>query len=144
MRNQPLDDAQAQAELDDSREIRRLYQDPKTYLHNMELLAHLKGVDRGFGQADMMTVGGNRYIFTGRMVVDVTNAKEPAITNASAPYGELAYNQALKLEDMVYLDEGAKSLHGFPRKPTRPLMCSRTSKATSRAALSKSFALLDA
>lgn len=89
------EDAQAQAEFDDSREIRRLYQDPKTYLHNMELLAHLKGVGRGFGQGDMMTVGGNRYIFTGRMVVDVTNPKEPTIANASAPRGELAYNQAL-------------------------------------------------
>ena len=61
----------------------------------MELLAHLKGVGRGFGQGDMMTVGGNRYIFTGRMVVDVTNPKEPTIANAIAPRGELAYNQAL-------------------------------------------------
>ena len=40
----------------------RLYQDPKTYLHNMKLLAHLSG---SFGMGDMMIVGGNRYLFLG-------------------------------------------------------------------------------
>ena len=88
-------DEEAQEVFEDSREISRLYQDPKLYLHNMKLLAHLKVVGRGFGQGDMMTIGGNRYIFTGRKVVDVTNPEEPVIVNEDAPRGEIAYNQAM-------------------------------------------------
>ena len=45
-----------------------LYKDPKLYLHNLELLAH---VPEGVG-LKMMTVGGQRYLIGGN-VLDVTD-----------------------------------------------------------------------
>lgn len=85
------DDKEIQKEFDEKGVINRLYQDPKLYLHNMTLLAHLP---RGGG--DMMTIGGNRYLVGGGVVVDVTDPKNPVIINEKAPGGELAYNQASK------------------------------------------------
>jgi len=61
------DDPEAQKAYDEGRGIPRLYPDPKLYLHNMTLLAH---VPRGGG--DMMTIGGNRYLVGGGVIIDVT------------------------------------------------------------------------
>ena len=78
---------------DEDETLPRLYQDPKLYLHNMTLLAHVPG---RYNQADMVTIGGNRYLFAGGKVVDVTNPKEPVIVNDDAPNGQIAYNQSLQ------------------------------------------------
>ena len=68
-----------------------LYKDPKLYLHNMELLAHVpEGV-----RLQMMTVGGQRYLVGGN-VLDVTDPKNPVIVARNVPGGEVAYNQAMK------------------------------------------------
>lgn len=85
------DDEEMQKLFDEKGTIPRLNPDPKLYLHNMTLLAHLP---RGSGE--MMTIGGNRYLVGGGVVVDVTNPKEPVIINQRAPGGQLAYNQALQ------------------------------------------------
>ena len=84
------DDPEAQKAYDEGRGIPRLYPDPKLYLHNMTLLAH---VPRGGG--DMMTIGGNRYLVGGGVIIDVTNPKQPVIVNERVPGGEVAYNKAL-------------------------------------------------
>ncbi len=68
------------------------YKDPKTYIHNMTVIAH---VPEG-GGTDMMTIGDRRYVVGDRLVIDVTNPKEPAIVNRKAPRGEVAYNQSMK------------------------------------------------
>ena len=80
-----------QKEWGESESLPRLYQDPKLYLHNMTLLAHVPG---RFNQSDMVTFGGNRYLFAGGKIVDVTNPKQPVIVNDQAPGGQIAYNQA--------------------------------------------------
>jgi len=69
-----------------------LYKDPKTYAHNMALVAY---VPEG-GGGDMMTIGDRRYLVGEGLVIDVTNPKEPVIVNRKAPRGEVAYNQAMK------------------------------------------------
>ena len=85
------DDEEAQKVYDEQDRMPRLYPDPKLYLHNMTLLAH---VPRGGGE--IMTIGGNRYMFGGGVVVDITNPKEPVIINNRAPGGEIGYNQTLQ------------------------------------------------
>ena len=85
------DDIEGQKEYDEKGTLTRLYQDPKLYLHNMTVLAHLP---RGGGE--MMTIGGNRYLVGGGVIVDVTNPKNPVIINQRAPGGQVAYNQALQ------------------------------------------------
>ena len=87
------DNEKMQEVYDETGTLPRLYQDPKTYLHNMKLLAHLPG---SFGMGDMMTVGGNRYLFLGPGVVDVTDPENPVIINNESPRGEVAYNQSLQ------------------------------------------------
>ena len=84
----------AQRIYNETDEIPRLYADPRTYIHNMELLGHVPGQFRNIG---MMTVGGKRYIFGGGMAIDVTNPEEPLVVNRNAPpVGvEIAYNQSL-------------------------------------------------
>ena len=84
----------AQRIYNETDEIPRLYADPRTYIHNMELLGHVPGQFRNIG---MMTVGGKRYIFGGGMAIDVTNPEEPLVVNSNAPpVGvEIAYNQSL-------------------------------------------------
>ena len=89
------DDAEAQKVYDEADRIPRLYKDPKLYLHNMTLLARVERAGRGFGGGQMMTIGGNRYLVGGGVIVDVTNPKEPVIVNQRAPGGEVAYNKAL-------------------------------------------------
>ena len=59
-----------------------LYKDPKLYLHNLELLAH---VPEGVG-LKMMTVGGQRYLIGGN-VLDVTDPKNPVIVARNVPPG---------------------------------------------------------
>src|SRR3989304_2452300 len=87
-----LDDEEAQKEWEEREGLlRRLYSDPKLYLHNMTLLAHLP---RGSGE--MMNIGGNRYLVGGGVVVDVTNPKEPVIVNQRSVGGQVASNQALQ------------------------------------------------
>ncbi len=44
----------------------------------------------------MMTIGANRYLVGGGVIIDVTDPKNPAIVNPKAPGGELSYNQAMK------------------------------------------------
>ena len=51
-----------------------------------------------------MTIGDKRYLIGGRLVVDVTNAKQPVIVNPKAPRGELAYNQAMKKWILMRVD----------------------------------------
>src|SRR3989304_3004220 len=80
-------------EYEQSRAITRLYPDPKIYLHNMMLLAHVPG---NFGHGELMTIGGNRYLMVGGRVLDMTNPQQPVLVNERAPGGELAYNQALQ------------------------------------------------
>ncbi len=84
-------DEEAQRVYDNRGGIPRLYPDPKLYLQNMTLLAHLP---RGEGQ--MMTIGGNRYLVGGGVIVDVTNPEQPVIVNERAPSGELGYNKTLE------------------------------------------------
>lgn len=90
------DDAESQKVYNQTGTIPRLYTDPKIYLHNMTLLARVQRVGRGFSGGEMMTIGGNRYIISGGVIVDVTNPKEPVIVNDRAPYGEVGYNKVLQ------------------------------------------------
>lgn len=91
----------AQKSYDEKRALSRFFPDPKLYLDNMTLLAHLPG---RFYHKGLMTVGGNRYLFTGGaspqhgpgLVVDVTNPKQPVVINERAPRGDVAYNRALQ------------------------------------------------
>src|SRR3989304_1175067 len=78
----------ADREFMDKGTLTRLYPDPKIYLHNMTLLAHLPE-----GGGEMMTIGGNRYLVGGGVVVDVTDPKNPVVINHRAPGGQTAYNQ---------------------------------------------------
>src|SRR3990172_111482 len=87
------DEPESQRQWDEGRGITYLYKDPKTYLHNMTVLAHLPV---GGLIGDMLTIGGSRYLVTGGVVVDVTNPREPVIINQKSPGGEIAYNQALQ------------------------------------------------
>src|SRR3972149_2052298 len=88
-----LSDEEALKEYDETGGVTHLYQDPKLYLHNATVLAHVPG---SFFVADMMTIGSNRYLVSGGVVVDVSNPKQPVIINHKAPGGEVAYNQALR------------------------------------------------
>src|SRR3990170_2570607 len=85
------DDIEGQKEYDEKGTLTRLYQDPKLYLHNMTVLAHLP---RGGGE--MMTLGDKRYLVGGGVIIDVTDPKNPVVVNQRAPGGQVAYNQALQ------------------------------------------------
>ena len=67
-----------------------LYADPKLYLHNMQLVAHVpESVS-----LQMMTVGDRRYL-VGGTVIDVTDPTKPVVVATDVPRGELAYNKAM-------------------------------------------------
>src|SRR3990172_8804834 len=53
------EDEEAQRVFEDTGAIPRLYADPKIYIHNMTLLAHVPG---RFNHGEMMTIAGNRYV----------------------------------------------------------------------------------
>ncbi len=81
------------------------YLDQRTYLHNMEIIAHLPAsgtvaepVMPGRSAGQMMAIGKQRFLLSGRDVLDVTDPRNPQVFNdGGAPgSGELAYNQQLK------------------------------------------------
>jgi hypothetical protein len=69
-----------------------LFKDPKIYLDNMTLVAHLPASQGG---PQMMTIGDQRYIIGRGTVTDVTDPRHPLVINNRAPRGQVAYNQAM-------------------------------------------------
>ena len=73
------------------------YLDQRMYFSNMELVAHIPGPGRNGGGQIMSAPGGQRLLFQGRDVIDVTDARNPKFINkGNASGGQLAYSQQLK------------------------------------------------
>ena len=73
------------------------YLDQRMYFNNMELIGHLPGPGRGGGMQMMSAPGGQRLIFQGADVVDVTDPRQPRFVNkGGASNGQLAYNSQLR------------------------------------------------
>lgn len=73
------------------------YLDQRMYFHKMELIAHVPGPGRNRGAQLMSASGGQRLLFQGNTVFDVTDAKNPkAINSGKSRGGQLAYNKDLK------------------------------------------------
>ena len=73
------------------------YLDQKMYLSNMEIIGHLPGPGRTGGMQIMPALGGQRLMFQGADVLDVTDPRNPKILNkGGSAGGQLAYNSQLK------------------------------------------------
>ena len=73
------------------------YLDQRMYLNNMEIIAHIPGPGRAGGAQIMSASGGQRLLFQGNTVFDVTDPKNPkAINKGNSVGGQLAYNKDLK------------------------------------------------
>ncbi len=75
------------------------YLDRRTYIHNMEVIAHFQPGARRGGKMQMMVVGDRRYLFQQGDVIDVSDARKPTMFNARGFQGgqlQLAYNKSLK------------------------------------------------
>jgi hypothetical protein len=69
------------------------YLDQRTYIHNMEVIAHLPEGRAG----QMMAIGSKRFLFSGRNVLDVSDPRDPKMVNSGGGQnGQLAYNATLK------------------------------------------------
>ena len=53
------------------------YLDQRMYFNNMELIGHLPGAGRSGGMQMMSAPGGQRLIFQGGDVIDVTDPRNP-------------------------------------------------------------------
>ena len=73
------------------------YLDQRIYLNNMEIVGHIPGV-RGFGAGMVMpTSGGQRVLFSGGDVFDVTDPRNPKNINpGGGASGQLAYHAPSK------------------------------------------------
>ena len=75
------------------------YLDRRTYIHNMEVIAHiLPGKERG-GKMQMMSVGSRRYLLQQGDVIDVSDLHHPTMYNEHGFKGDqlqVAYNSKLK------------------------------------------------
>ena len=66
------------------------YLDRRTYIHNMELIAHFApGEDRG-GKMQMMSVGNRRYLLQQGDVIDVSDARKPTMYNPKGFQGKVS------------------------------------------------------
>jgi hypothetical protein len=73
------------------------YLDQRMYFNNMELIGHLPGAGRSGGMQMMSAPGGQRLIFQGNDVFDVTDPRNPRFVNkGNAAGGQLAYNSQLR------------------------------------------------
>ena len=75
------------------------YLDRKTYVKNMEVIAHiLPGEDRG-GKMQFMSVGNRRYLLQQGDVIDISDLRKPQMFNKGGFQGsqlQVAYNSKLK------------------------------------------------
>jgi hypothetical protein len=75
------------------------YLDRRTYIRNMEVLAHFGTGEKRHGKMQMMSVGNRRYIFQQGDVIDVSDVRKPVMFNKGGFEGyqvQVAYNKDLK------------------------------------------------
>lgn len=75
------------------------YLDPKTYVKNVKVHAHVTGLSYNGSKMQMMAKGNRRYLFTGGDVIDITDASKPRMLNKGGFIGrqiQLAYNKNVK------------------------------------------------
>lgn len=75
------------------------YLDRRTYIHNMEVIAHFAPGTRRGGKMQMMSIGNRRYMFQAGDVLDVSDPRNPRMYNPKGFEGgqvQLAYNKNLK------------------------------------------------
>ncbi len=78
------------------------YLDQRVYLNNMEIIAHIPGPGRAGGAQIMSAAGGQRLLFQGNTVFDVTDPRNPKpINKGNSVGGQLAYNKDLKKWIMI-------------------------------------------
>ena len=61
------------------------YLDQRIYLNNMEIVAHIPGPGRAGGAQMMSASGGQRLLFQGNTVFDVTDPRNPKVIRAANP-----------------------------------------------------------
>jgi len=75
------------------------YLDRRTYIHNMEVIAHFAPGTRRGGKMQMMAIGDRRFLFQSGDVLDVSDPRKLRMFNQRAYEGgqvQLAYNKHLK------------------------------------------------
>ena len=92
------------------------YLDQRMYFNNMELIGHLPGAGRSGGMQMMSAPGGQRLIFQGGDVIDVTDPRNPRFINkGAAAGGQLAYNAQLR--KWILLQSSAVPYVSIPHMP---------------------------
>src|SRR5450759_575298 len=92
------------------------YLDQRMYFNNMELVGHLPGPGRGGGMQMMSAPGGQRLIFQGTDVIDVTDPRQPKLVNkGGAANGQLAYNAQLR--KWILIQSSAVPYFSIPSMP---------------------------
>ncbi|PYU73227.1 MAG: hypothetical protein DMG52_15650, partial [Acidobacteria bacterium] len=74
------------------------YLDRRTYVHNMELLAHFMPGHVRNGKMQLMSIGNRRYMFQQGDVIDVSEVRKPQMFNKGGFEGgqvQVAYNKNL-------------------------------------------------
>jgi hypothetical protein len=75
------------------------YLDRRTYIHNMELIAHIEPNTPRGGKMQMMAIGNRRYLLQNGDIIDVSDLHKPAMYNRGGFIGgqlQVAYNKNLK------------------------------------------------
>ena len=92
------------------------YLDQRMYFHNMEVVGHLPGAGRSGGMQMMTAPGGQRLIFQGSDVFDVTDPRNPRFVNkGNAAGGQLAYNA--QLGKWILIQSSAVPYVSIPHMP---------------------------
>lgn len=92
------------------------YLDQRMYFQNMELIGHLPGNGRSGGMQMMNGPGGQRLIFQGSDVFDVTDPRNPRFVNkGNAASGQLAYNAQLR--KWILIQSSAVPYVSIPHMP---------------------------
>jgi hypothetical protein len=92
------------------------YLDQRMYFNNMELVGHVPGPGRGGGMQMMSAPGGQRLIFQGADVIDVTDPRNPKVINkGAAAGGQLAYNAQLR--KWILIQSSAVPYFSIPSMP---------------------------
>lgn len=75
------------------------YLDRRTYIQNMEVLAHIEPGARRGGKLQMMAIGNRRYLIQQGDIIDVSDLHKPGMYNRKCFEGgqvQAAYNKGLK------------------------------------------------
>ena len=90
------------------------YLDRRTYIRNMEVLAHFAPGQPRHGKMQMMSAGDRRYIFQQGDVIDVSDLRKPTMFNKAGYDGyqvQIAYNNSLEKMDSGH--RTANTYHRF-------------------------------